>query len=248
MEQPDHILQPLSIFKNEDISILLLVLNQPISSQKIFEALWKRASFKVCCDGGANRLHDFSKSISKPFVADVITGDGDSLREEVKEDFAKQGCPFVHLPDQDSTDFTKSAMFAMDHCKAKKIKYDVIVAYPAMNGRLDHVMSNINTLFLLEDYAATSYLLSDQDIVCLIKPGVTNIMSNTGMEGEYCGLIPIGSPSVCVTTKGLKYNVENDEFRFGGLISTSNSIQQDCDHVMVKTSSHLLWTLNFVLR
>lgn len=38
-----------------------------------------------------------------------------------------------------------------------------------MNGRLDHVMSNINTLFLLEDYA-TSCLLSDEDIVCLIKP------------------------------------------------------------------------------
>ena len=39
----------------------LLILNQPITDFATFSRLWKHSSYRVCADGGANRLHDMFK-------------------------------------------------------------------------------------------------------------------------------------------------------------------------------------------
>ena len=36
--------------------------------------------------------------------------------------------------------------------------------------------------------------------------GINKIITDSGLQGEWCGLIPIGQPSI-VTTKGLQYDV-----------------------------------------
>lgn len=36
----------------------LLILNQPISHFDVFARLWMHTSYRICADGGANRLHD----------------------------------------------------------------------------------------------------------------------------------------------------------------------------------------------
>lgn len=36
----------------------LLILNQPISNFDVFARLWKHTNYRICADGGANRLHD----------------------------------------------------------------------------------------------------------------------------------------------------------------------------------------------
>jgi thiamine pyrophosphokinase len=36
----------------------LVILNQPIASLGVFKQLWKHSRFRVCADGGANRLFD----------------------------------------------------------------------------------------------------------------------------------------------------------------------------------------------
>jgi thiamine pyrophosphokinase len=36
----------------------LLILNQPISDFTAFSRLWAHARYRICADGGANRLHD----------------------------------------------------------------------------------------------------------------------------------------------------------------------------------------------
>jgi hypothetical protein len=37
----------------------LIVLNQPITRRDVLERLWRNCDFRVCADGGANRLFDF---------------------------------------------------------------------------------------------------------------------------------------------------------------------------------------------
>ena len=39
----------------------LLILNQPITDFATFSRLWKHTSYRICADGGANRLHDMFK-------------------------------------------------------------------------------------------------------------------------------------------------------------------------------------------
>ena len=36
----------------------LLILNQPITDFATFSRLWRHTSYRICADGGANRLHD----------------------------------------------------------------------------------------------------------------------------------------------------------------------------------------------
>ncbi|KAF2090931.1 thiamine pyrophosphokinase, partial [Saccharata proteae CBS 121410] len=89
----------------------LLILNQPVPSWDVFERLWQHCGYRLCADGGANRLFDnFADGDGRRegFIPDIIHGDLDSLRDDVRAYYQSKGVTISRDPDQYSTDFGKA--------------------------------------------------------------------------------------------------------------------------------------------
>jgi thiamine pyrophosphokinase len=131
-------------------------------------------------------------------------------------------------------------------------------------------MGNINVLYRFSNIKII--LLSDDcSIFLLPKTHSHEIHIEKSVEGPHCGLIPMSGPSNITTTTGLRWNLgksitpykspflysciwqcltslyctsssDNTSMRYGGLISTSNIV--DDDKVTVTSDSDLIWTIS----
>ena len=82
------------------------------------------------------------------------------------------------------------------------------MAHDSCEGRLDHVMANIDTLFHAPRLTSIPlYLVSAESLSCLLRPGRNVIEVSDDRCGRWCSLVPVGQPCPQVTTTGLKYNV-----------------------------------------
>ena len=64
--------------------------------------MWHHCEFKICADGGANRFYDglvASGEVDK-YIPDMIKGDLDSLRADVKAFYSAAGTHIVYDLDQ----------------------------------------------------------------------------------------------------------------------------------------------------
>ncbi|KAF8065877.1 TPK1 [Scenedesmus sp. PABB004] len=97
----------------------LIILNYVLPPQTA--QLWARATTRICADGGANRLYDQlpgwlpgaePRAAREAHLPDLIKGDLDSVRADVRAFYADRGVPFVDLSsDQETTDLEKCLLF-----------------------------------------------------------------------------------------------------------------------------------------
>lgn len=79
-----------------------------------------------------------------------------------------------------------------------------------IEGRIDQVMANINTLFMAKKNFPDLrvFRLSSDSISWLLTPGCYKISIPEVLRNnkEWCSLVPVGAPAT-LTTFGLKWNL-----------------------------------------
>ncbi|CAG5125073.1 unnamed protein product [Candidula unifasciata] len=237
------VLRPLSCLLPEGPKIALIILNRPVDVP-LLKKLWKKSLFTAVTDGAVNQLEFSLGDQKEKYIPNIITGDFDSAEPALLDYYKNKAVNIIPTPDQDETDFTKCVRLVYDHID--QTATDHIVAIGAFGGRMDHCLANINTLYTaLTLSKAPLYLFSDNSMACLLDKGEHTLHCDTGLEGDWVGLVPVGQPANHVTTTGLKYNLTNHRMAFGELISTSNSLADKT--VKVTTDHPLLWIMGYNL-
>lgn len=231
-----------------------MILNAPIqpSLSPLLEDLWNAASFRVCADGGANRL----RKASATHIPNVITGDMDSLTDVNRKFYEKQGVKIVPVVDQNRNDLDKAISVISDHFPEVSDGEAIqCVVYGAFGGRFDQEMASMQalyryqrsetntsklSLFLYDDHTMAFLLPAGETLVELALPSSHG--SDGVSEGPVCGLIPLGGAVKSVTTTGLKWNLHDQASHFGGLVSTSNMVVSPNSQISIVCSEPLIFT------
>lgn len=190
----------------KDPTVAMIILNSPIANppSPIFQKLWSLSSFRICADGGANRLYDAVRS----YIPDLICGDLDSLDISVKEYYEQRGVDVIQDTNQENNDLDK-ALCAIRDWKLKMTTNSLvqesiettiqgcvqglskrqednnndnddgdvlqIFVYGAFGGRFDQEMASIQAMYRWRDeFHYRIALYSDETFAILTRPHMIN--------------------------------------------------------------------------
>ncbi|XP_018013878.1 uncharacterized protein LOC108670900 isoform X1 [Hyalella azteca] len=181
-------------------------------------------------------------------LPDFISGDFDSVDPKILQHFSRLGVNIIPTPEQDETDFTKALRELNKYLESRpSIQVSIVLVAVEISAlRFDHVFGNINTLHKAQKLLPSLpvILLSGSSVHFLLSAG-HHVISSPGFpspEDNWCAYVPLSGPSV-VSTKGLKWDVENCVVQFGGLVSTSNQFASPDGSAHISTDKPLLFIM-----
>ncbi|KAF2405067.1 thiamine pyrophosphokinase [Trichodelitschia bisporula] len=235
----------------------LLILNTVLPPVSVLKTILERTWPWACADGGANRLFDaLGRTEANDWLPNFIHGDLDSVRDDVRDFYEREGTKVTRDDDQESTDFAK-ALGELKRLLESSYKYQCVVPPPrhtvlilaSLSGRVDQALGLLHEL-LRESNDNPGYdliLIGQSNVSFLLRPGrhvIHGVNPAGGVFSGNCGLVPIYGPAV-LSTRGLRWDVTDWETRMGGRVSTSNFAVQDEVEVEVRGET-VLWTVEIV--
>lgn len=209
-----------------------LVLNYKLP--KFFPKLWNNAKTRICADGGANRIYQYSQDNNIEIIyPDFVVGDLDSLKPQIETYYKPMGTKFIKIFDQNQCDIEKS----LSVIKQNGFKEPVVI-FGALGGRFDHTISSLHSV--LEFPELRTFFLDDENFLTWIFPKDKGIVCHQKWTTKICGLLPICQPVEHISTKGLKWDVDAS-LKMGKFISSSNEIKEGVVNVEIETTNPILW-------
>lgn len=183
----------------------LIICNGEMPRKKIITHLLKQNPFIICADGGANAAKKLG------LVPDVIIGDFDSMNDSVREFYLQNGkTKFIHLRRQSDTDFEKALKLLV------RKHFTRVIVIGATGKFTDHTFGNFSILMRYTNLLNTKFI----DAHFMIEK-IEKRISFTTRIGSRISLIPFPVASG-IRTKGLKYQLNDEELKFGDREGTCN--------------------------
>lgn len=236
--------------KDESNRTAFIILNSPICGFDYVLRLYRHACFRLCADGGANRLHDLLietcgredvRDCLAQCLPDLIHGDLDSLRDDVRRNYESLKVEISHDPDQYSTDFGKAIKEVFQRVPDLQ---DVLIL-GSIGGRVDQGVGLLGELYreqIIRHPGLRFWLFSESSVSTILLTGSTKIHTPlaTGLIKRNVGILPVYGPAL-ITTQGFEWDVHDWPTEMGGQMSTSNHIV--ASDVVVTTDREVLFTV-----
>jgi thiamine pyrophosphokinase len=187
----------------------LIIANGQNCSFELMGQLLEWSPVVMVLDGAIHRVLELGIKL------DIILGDFDQTENWEELLANQQPVEVVHTPDQNKTDLEKGLDFliAKGH-KAVNILW-------ATGKRADHHINNLSTLAKYKDQI-TIVMLDDHSRIF----NLPNQFIKWYPANQNISLIPLGSV-FGLSTKGLVYNLQNEDLHLGQRTSSSNKTEAD---------------------
>lgn len=174
-----------------------IFLNGKLPSRKIIMKLLDADSLIIGADGGGNLLYRMK------ILPGLVIGDMDSISQDSVAYFRESGVKIIHLKEQETTDFEK----CLKYCKTKGV--NKVLVFGATSMRPDHTLNNFSVMKRYKGGMAISLITEEYEIFFAVKH-----LEFSYPPGEIFSML--GMPVArSVTTKGLKYRLNNEDLVFG---------------------------------
>ena len=189
-------------------------------SKKFYSNLIEKQKGDIyCADGGANIAYQLN------LIPKEIYGDLDSIKDEVKDFYAKKNVKFIKFNVE--KDYTDSELVLNEIEK----KYDKIYAIAALGGSIDHELTNIN---LLNRYSNLIFVSQKEKMFKIEKS-----YDFSNMKNKKVSFIIFSDKVKDLTLKGFKYDVESLDLIKGETRCVSNIIEKTEARVTLKSGALL---------
>lgn len=187
----------------------LIIANGQSCSFELMGQLLEWSPVVMVLDGAIHRVLELGIKL------DIVLGDFDKSENWDELLANQQPVQVLHTPDQNKTDLEKGLDFliAKGH-KAVNILW-------ATGKRADHHINNLSTLAKYKDQI-TIVMLDDHSRIF----NLPNQFTKWYPANQNISLIPLGSV-FGLTTKGLTYNLQNEDLHLGIRTSSSNKTEAD---------------------
>ena len=196
----------------------VVVCGGSINDYTYFKKYFDKADLVICADGGACHLGNFG------IIPDILIGDLDSIQAQDYEALKCTGVKIIKFPpEKDMTDSELAVELAVDRgCKS-------LIILGALGTRFDHSISNVYLLKKLLDVGIKGKIIDEHNEIVLINDSI----SLEREEGVRLSLVPLTEKVTGVTTKGLRYPLENATMEISSTLGVSNEFKEDTATVSI---------------